>query len=282
MSRHGKIAQLPYEVREELNGRLLDGMTGVEVLQWLNELPEVRAVMARSFEGRPVNAQNLSDWREGGYRDWLRGVEARRWLGTVEEEEGLDGVDRVAVALTAELGRSLYELAQVEMEPLERQRALLSVARAIAQLRRGEPELERLRFEEQRWNEQRLAEAREKASTARMISRYFRQRSQKEAVSKAASSASPAAMEPGLGQAQGAVSGSSRDEQPPAAAEVGGEGGDSREANVSSNAAPTVEAGESAAGLGENREGVDRGIEGSVSGAVGGRSESQVNQGESS
>jgi len=23
------------------------------------------------FDGRPVNIQNLSDWRLGGYRDWL-------------------------------------------------------------------------------------------------------------------------------------------------------------------------------------------------------------------
>jgi hypothetical protein len=51
--------------------RLHDGQGGPQILPWLNSLPEVVAVLAEHFDGDQVNAQNLSDWRHGGYADWL-------------------------------------------------------------------------------------------------------------------------------------------------------------------------------------------------------------------
>lgn len=72
MSRKGKIARLPSAVREELNRRLLEGQSGAKILPWLNGLPEVSAVLEEDFEGLRVTDQNLSEWRKGGYQDWLR------------------------------------------------------------------------------------------------------------------------------------------------------------------------------------------------------------------
>ena len=46
MSRTGKIARLPKEIREQLNRRLEDGETGVEVSTWLNGLPECQKLVA--------------------------------------------------------------------------------------------------------------------------------------------------------------------------------------------------------------------------------------------
>src|SRR5208283_1230397 len=76
MTRNGKIARLPRVIRDELNRRLQDGEPGVRLVEWLNRLPEVQAVLAREFGSRPINEQNLSEWKAGGYRDWLARQEA--------------------------------------------------------------------------------------------------------------------------------------------------------------------------------------------------------------
>jgi len=71
MARVGKIARLPLEVREELNRRLQAGELGPQLLPWLNAMPEVQKVVADFFSGQAINAQNLSDWRLGGFTEWL-------------------------------------------------------------------------------------------------------------------------------------------------------------------------------------------------------------------
>jgi hypothetical protein len=69
--RRGKIARLPREIREELNVRLDDGLEADQILPWLNDLPDVREVVAEQFNGVPISPQNLSAWRQGGFREWL-------------------------------------------------------------------------------------------------------------------------------------------------------------------------------------------------------------------
>ena len=65
-----KIGRLPFAVRNELNERIRDGAQGVEILDWLNGLKETRKILREQKSG-PINAQNLTDWRSSGYRDWL-------------------------------------------------------------------------------------------------------------------------------------------------------------------------------------------------------------------
>jgi hypothetical protein len=69
--RRGKIARLPRSVRDQLNVRLDDGHDADQILPWLNDLPEVREVLAKQFNGAPVSPQNLSGWRQGGFQEWL-------------------------------------------------------------------------------------------------------------------------------------------------------------------------------------------------------------------
>jgi hypothetical protein len=76
-ARTGKIARLPAAIRQELNHRLNNGALGREIVPWLNALPEVQRVLATRFAGRPITEDNLSEWRRGGFQDWLR-EEARR------------------------------------------------------------------------------------------------------------------------------------------------------------------------------------------------------------
>ncbi len=61
--RNGKIARLPLAVREELNLRLRDGEEGVDLVVWLNSLPEVRQVLAAKFKGQPIAENNLANWK---------------------------------------------------------------------------------------------------------------------------------------------------------------------------------------------------------------------------
>lgn len=50
--------------------RLLDGHSSRVILKWLNEHPEAVAVWDRDFEGVPASAQNLSEWKLGGWKEW--------------------------------------------------------------------------------------------------------------------------------------------------------------------------------------------------------------------
>ena len=70
MTRNGKIARLPDNIRDELNARLDLGEDGPALLDWLNAEPEVQECLKNLFEGVPVSKQNLSEWRLGGYREW--------------------------------------------------------------------------------------------------------------------------------------------------------------------------------------------------------------------
>jgi hypothetical protein len=74
-ARKGKIARLPVAVREELNRRLENGQAERTILPWLNALPSVQTVLAAQFGASPVSQQNLSNWRGGGYQDWLKNRE---------------------------------------------------------------------------------------------------------------------------------------------------------------------------------------------------------------
>ena len=70
-TRNGKIARLPHALRDEINRRLRDNQQAKTILPWLNDLPEVKTLLAAQFHSRPINKQNLSQWRRGGFREWL-------------------------------------------------------------------------------------------------------------------------------------------------------------------------------------------------------------------
>ena len=70
-NRTGKIARLPENLRQELNERLSHGEAGESLPVWLNGLPEVQAMVNAEFEGVPIGDDNISQWRKGGYLDWL-------------------------------------------------------------------------------------------------------------------------------------------------------------------------------------------------------------------
>jgi len=101
-ARHGKIARLPRHLREEINRRLDENQSGVKILAWINAQPEVGQILESQFGGKPINLQNLSNWRREGFTEWLR------YRFATEEVDGL---------VAGSSGRSLQEAV---INPLEK------------------------------------------------------------------------------------------------------------------------------------------------------------------
>ena len=185
MTRLGKIARLPRAVREELNRRLADGEMGKGLVEWLNALPEVQAVLQAQFGGRALTEQNLSGWKQGGFEDWQRHEEARAWAGLLAEEsddlEAQSGkirlADRAAVPVVVALGQLLQQ-ATASDDAAEQRKTVLGVAQQLAQLRRGNCAAERVRLEAERWETSReeAQEARRKAERAKAKEAQFQAR----------------------------------------------------------------------------------------------------------
>ncbi len=64
ITRKGKIARLPFAIREQVNQRLLDNENGPRIIAWINGQCELKGSAA-------INDGNLSEWRAGGFADWL-------------------------------------------------------------------------------------------------------------------------------------------------------------------------------------------------------------------
>lgn len=71
MARQGKFARLPHALREQVNHRLLNGESAGTLLPWLNAQPDAARIWDLHFDGAPATPQNLSEWRGGGWKDWL-------------------------------------------------------------------------------------------------------------------------------------------------------------------------------------------------------------------
>ncbi len=149
-SRTGKIARLPRAVRDELNQRLRDGESGASLVNWLNELPQVKAALQRDFGGRAINEQNLSDWKQGGYRDWLAREEAAELLadavGLGHETKGPSVSDRVAGWFFPHYVAAARGQLDAAQTPAERWSVLRTICGDLAHLRRSDHYVERLRI----------------------------------------------------------------------------------------------------------------------------------------
>jgi hypothetical protein len=162
-TRRGKIARLPRAIRQELNHRLDEGDPQKDLVVWLNSLPEVKTVLKTHFEGKAITAQNLSEWKQGGYRDWLARLEAREIAHCLQEDagasqsdsEGLPPLtDTLALWLATRLAAETRRIA--EAEPEEAWKRLRQFSRELAVLRRGDLQKQRLELERER--EKRKAE----------------------------------------------------------------------------------------------------------------------------
>jgi hypothetical protein len=155
LTRNGKIARLPLAVRQELNRRLDEGEQGKKLVVWLNELPEVQAIVAAEFGGKPIREQNLSEWKQRGYRDWLakqEALEIAERLGEDATEWNAEGraslTDTLALWLVARYAVATRRVA--ETGGREGWRLLREMCGDIVELRKGDHSAERLQIERER------------------------------------------------------------------------------------------------------------------------------------
>jgi hypothetical protein len=76
-ARVGKIARLPASIREGINQQLFNGLRASRIVSWLSTLPEAQSIVAEQFAGVPISENNISEWRRGGYQDWLLEKQSR-------------------------------------------------------------------------------------------------------------------------------------------------------------------------------------------------------------
>ena len=161
-TRRGKIAKLPADLRMEVNRRLHDGQPASQILPWLNNHDRVRPILAAQFQGQDVNDQNLTEWRQGGYLDWLderERLDSLKELSLFAGEAVKSGGSLADGAAAVAAGRLISAIEGADDEQL------LKISSAIAGLRSGDSEVrrvkliaekvkqtgKRLEFDEKRW-----------------------------------------------------------------------------------------------------------------------------------
>jgi uncharacterized protein YukE len=157
-TRNGKIARLPCFVRDELNERLKHSEESPQLLAWLNALPEVKKVIRDNFAGAPISKQNLSEWRQGGFQEWLARLDLCEEAGEMarlgeEMDERAAGVlaDAAATVLATRLASLIANWNGEADEAFQaKARILNGLCRSVTQLQQGMHRANRAQFELQR------------------------------------------------------------------------------------------------------------------------------------
>jgi hypothetical protein len=184
MSRNGKIARLPLHIRNELNRRLNEGEPGTNLVGWLNGLPAVRAALREYFGSVPISIQNLSEWRQGGYQDWLRLEAARDFIDNLSEQSGeLDEAaggelisDRFGSVLAAEMAQLAMKFLEQEEDLEKRWNRLKEINREFSRMRRDDHRGMRVWIKRAQWEQQQEREeeaAEEKRRTRERVPAWF-------------------------------------------------------------------------------------------------------------
>jgi preprotein translocase subunit SecD len=129
MARKGKIARLPQEIRDRICLLMADGITDVKIAETLNADPAVQAKLAE-YEGGGVKSKpeitdgNLSEWRQGGYQDWLGDQSKVRRVRVLAEYAqrmaDADGGSAAAGGVAVAAGRLFERLEGAADEDLEK------------------------------------------------------------------------------------------------------------------------------------------------------------------
>ena len=154
-----KIARLTRHVRNELNTRIQNGALGTDLVDWLNSLDETNQILATVFGGRPINEQNLSDWKRGGFLDWERQQDTRERalhfldlpIGPADPAVHYNLPDRLSDILVAELASQTQQLLSETTDPALRFRYTHDAVRSLQMLRNADQAAFRTHKERQQW-----------------------------------------------------------------------------------------------------------------------------------
>jgi hypothetical protein len=155
----GKIACFPHQIREELNLRLFNGQQGPEVLPWLNGLPPVKEILAARFNAIPVNDQNLTNWRQGGYQRWLaeqKKLNAMKNLGEYAAGMAVAAGENISRGAAAVASGKLIEFLDHNTGEDATTADVTKCAEAAVRLLKGEQNNVRLQIARERLRQQEL------------------------------------------------------------------------------------------------------------------------------
>ena len=142
-----KIGRLPFAIRNELNERIRDGVGGPEILAWLNGLPSTRKII-RELKSGDINAQNLTDWRSSGYRDWLedqcQADRIRRLAEISQTLASAAGGNSAGVGCNIATAKIMDALESADEEQVA------DLAKALVQLRAGENAAQKVALAEEK------------------------------------------------------------------------------------------------------------------------------------
>jgi hypothetical protein len=156
MTRNGKIARLPKAIRDRLNQQILDGVPGKDLVRWLNCMREVQEVLLEYFNTSQITEQNLSEWKQGGYQDWLKHQERRDWVRRISDEAEdvtedagvMPWMERVGALFEVVLGKVVEKQLQQTVETPEQMGELFTLSRELARHRQLSQEAARWRAEQ--------------------------------------------------------------------------------------------------------------------------------------
>jgi DNA primase len=166
---NGKIARFPQVIWDELNRRLDDREPTARILEWLNALSATQALLNAEFGGRRVNEQNLSNWRLGGYQNWLKQRERCNFVRQLTENAreltaDADGVplsNLVSTVVVAELAASHRDMLATITDPAQRCAHEQKLLRTLAHVSREDVRAGKLQMERERRARERAREKRE-------------------------------------------------------------------------------------------------------------------------
>lgn len=142
-----KIGRLPFAIRNELNERIRDGVGGPEILAWLNAAKETRKIL-RELKAGEINAQNLTDWRSSGYRDWLddqgQADRIRRLAEISQTLASAAGGNAAGVGCNIATAKIMDALESADEEKVA------DLAKALVQLRAGENAAQKVALAEEK------------------------------------------------------------------------------------------------------------------------------------
>lgn len=195
-TRKGKIASLPLVIREEVNQRLLDGQKGPKILAWLNADERVLTVLDELWGEEPVSAQNLSEWRQGGYQDWLKRreqIEQTKSLSTYALKLAQASGGNISDGAAAIMAGKILEL--IEAGPVTeigedgKEREIFDVGgftKALVALRSTDLDArkvaQRERFLDQKERQVALAEKQFQVRTSELFLKFYQDKKAKEIV----------------------------------------------------------------------------------------------------
>ena len=142
-----KIGRLPFAIRNELNERIRDGVGGPEILAWLTGPPSTRKII-RELKSGEINAQNLTDWRSSGYRDWLedqcQADRIRRLAEISQTLASAAGGNAAGVCCNIATAKIMDALESADEEQVA------DLAKALVQLRAGENAAQKVALAEEK------------------------------------------------------------------------------------------------------------------------------------